>query len=650
MNSTTKLDVPRHERRAAWPARLALGANSSLRLLVIALLSVACAGIAGAIAYALAVHAEEQVLRDDAQHRLSSYSGTLASELSRFGYLPSVIALSHTVQAAARNPSDPQAVATANRFMEAANREAGSAALYLMNLRGTTVAASNWNMPDSFVGMNFAFRPYFREALAGGNGRFYGIGTTSHLPGLYFSHPLRRDGDIVGVVVAKVDLEKVALPWQSGVDPVLVVDGNGIVFLTSVPRWRFESLAPLPAATRQRLQQTRQYYTVGAVREIGLRQVGKAAGAEVVELPPGMPSSRSLFGRDDYLLTRSPVPGTNWQILSLSDMRPAQEAALRSALAGGAMAGLLEALALVVLQRRRTLRERLAAREALERAYGELEARVEARTAALTRVNQELQREVDQRMRAQSELTHTLQELAQAGKMAALGQMATGIAHELNQPLTALYTLSDNAIVFLDQERQEEARGNLETIQQLVQRMARITGELKSFARKAPTAWEPCHASQAFAGAASLIRPRLIRESIALDAQFPDDEPLVLCDDVRLQQALLNLLINAADALQDRSNKRIIVRCDVAPADAPGASDVIIRVADNGPGIPDSVLPRVFEPFFTTKAQGVGLGLGLSIVQRILRDVGASIDAGNRECGGAEFSVRIRAVARGSQS
>lgn len=632
-------------------SRLARRPHALPRLLVVALLGAVAAGVMGLVGYALGLRAEARSLRDDAGHRLAGYSGALTSELSRYGYLPSVIALSRTVQYAAAHPRDAAAVQSANRFLEAANREADSAALYVMDLQGTTLAASNWGTPGSFVGMNFAFRPYFRDAKAGGIGRFYGIGTTSHVPGLYFSRPLQVDGRIAGVVVAKVDLDKVVLPWQRGRDPVLVVDANGIVFLTSVPEWRFESLAPLSPATRRRIEQTRQYYAVGSVREIGLTHAGRAAGADLVQLPSAAASMPDwLFGKDSYMVARQPVPGTDWQILSLSDMRAAQEAALWTALASAALTGLLVAVAMFVHQRRHVVAERLAAREALERAYGELEARVDARTAALTQVNAELQREVDERLRAQSELTRTLEELAQANKMAALGQMATGIAHELNQPLAALQTLSDNAVVFLDQSRPAEARGNLDAILRLVQRMARITGDLKSFARKAPKSWEPARVSQALAGAASLLQQRLTKESIELDARFPADEPLVLCDELRLQQVLLNLLVNAADALQGRTDKRIEVRLDIDAVAAPDGRWATLRVADNGPGIPEPLLARLFEPFFTTKPQGVGLGLGLSIVQRLLRDVGASIEAASRDGGGAEFRVRLRVAGAGSRT
>ncbi len=619
--------LPRPRRREAGRASTLLVACLLLALL------------AGAAGYGLGLHSAALDLRVDAQRRLDSYASALSSELQRYGYLPSVIVLSSTIHEVLRHPHDPAAVGDANAFLEAANRNAGTAAIYVLDTQGLTLAASNWNTPVSFVGANLAFRPYFREAMRGRAGRFYGIGTVSDVPGLYFSQPVRLHGSIVGVVAAKVDLDKVAMPWQSGPDPVLVVDDHGVVFLSSVPAWRFRSLQHLSASVRSRLEQTRQYSAAGPLQDLDLRHAGMAAGAELYKLPRGAASPTGLSGRDTYMLTRTQVPGTDWLIASLSDLRAAQRSAARSALAGVALAGLLEALTLYLVQRRRAQRERLDARLALEQAYGELETRVHVRTAALTRVNQALQREIDQRQRAQEALRSTMEELVQAGKMAALGQMAAGIAHELNQPLTALHTLSDNAVVLIDKQRLDEARANLGSISRLVQRMASITGELKSFARKAPQQWQPGRCAEAIEAAVSLLRQRLQREGIELQLRLPAEQPPVACDEVRLQQVVLNLLVNAADALQGTRSRRIDITLEFDPPGAAPRRSARLRVADSGCGIPEHLLERLFEPFFTTKPQGVGLGLGLSIAQRIVREAGGELRARNRDGAGAEFEI-----------
>ncbi len=613
-----------------------------LRTPLRALLVVVLAALAGFAAWRAELDAGASALRAQAAGRLNNYAGALASEIGRYGYLPSLMALDGRLQQLLAQPHDAAAVRAANAYLQRANRAAGSSVAYLMAPSGRTLASSNWDTPISFVGANFAFRPYFREALRGQAGRFYGIGTISRDPGLYFSQPVLQHGQVRGVVVAKIDLSKVAVPWQGWRDPVLVTDRNGVVLLSSVPAWRFELLAPLPASVRRRIAQTQQYTVAGPLRPIGLLPAGHAAGAPLYRLEHAATGPFGVLPRHAFMVNSRVVPALGWRLLSLSDMRPVRDAARRSALAGFAVVGLLESLALVLVLRRRAQVERAAGREALERAYGELEQRVEARTAALTQANAALQREVDERERAEAALRRTMDELAQAGKMAALGQMAAGVAHELNQPLAALHTLSDNAVVLLDKQRLGEVRGNLDAISGLVRRMARITGDLKSFARKAPAAWQPCTVSKALDGALSLLQRRFAHEGIVLQHAFPADEPRVMCDELRLQQVLLNLLVNAADAMRDVERRRIDVSLDAAAE--PGFA--LLRVADSGEGISPAARARLFEPFFTTKAQGTGLGLGLSIAQRILREVGASIEAqATPEDCGAVFVLRLRLAA-----
>ena len=616
-----------------------------LRTPLLALLGVALAALAGFASWRAELDAGAGALRAQADSRLHNYAGALSAEIGRYGYLPSLIALDGRLRQLLEHPHDAAATRAADAYLQRANRAAGSSVAYLMDARGLTLASSNWDTPISFVGANFAFRPYFREALRGQPGRFYGIGTISRDSGLYFSQPLLEGGRVIGVVVAKIDLDKVAVPWQGWRDPVLVTDRNGVVLLSSVPAWRFELLAPLPASVRRRLAQTQQYTVAGPLRPIGLLPAGSAAGAPLWRLAHPASGAFGALPRHAFMANSLAVPALGWRLLSLSDMRPVREAARRSALAGCAIAGLLESLGLVLVLRRRAQAERVAGREALERAYGELEQRVDARTSALQQANAALQREVDERERAEAALRRTMDELAQAGKLAALGQMAAGVAHELNQPLAALHTLSDNAVVLLDKQRLGEVRGNLDAISGLVRRMARITGDLKSFARKAPTAWQPCTVSSALDGALSLLQRRFAEEGIELQRRFPAVEPRVMCDELRLQQVLLNLLVNAADAMQGVAQRRIEVSLDVAAE--PGYARLC--VADSGEGISAAARERLFEPFFTTKAQGTGLGLGLSIAQRILREVGASIEAQPAAAGGAMFVLRLRLAEHGGE-
>jgi two-component system C4-dicarboxylate transport sensor histidine kinase DctB len=299
-------------------------------------------------------------------------------------------------------------------------------------------------------------------------------------------------------------------------------------------------------------------------------------------------------------------------------------------------------------------------RALLQKAYAQLNQRVAERTADLSEANEQLQKEVAERTRAEQELRAAHDELIQASKLAALGQMAAGITHELNQPLAALRSFSDNTRVLLERGDQASARENLEAIAALTERMGKITNQLKLFVGRARPRSARAPIVRALRNVVALLQKRLQGvqlEFVLVDADpgvaddadpaasgvrtplnLADDHPELIahCDDLRLEQVLINLLGNALDATAGMDPPRITVEIEAAP------ENLSIAVADNGPGIPDDVLPRLFEPFFTTKEMGQGLGLGLAISSSIARDCGGSLIARNAPHGGALFVLTLR--------
>ena len=131
--------------------------------------------------------------------------------------------------------------------------------LYVLDTHGLTLAASNWNEEASFVGMDLSYRPYFRDAIEHGAGRFYGIGTTSGKPGFYYSQAIRDHDEVIGVAVVKVSLDHVEQAWSGGGDIALVVDASGVVFLASDPEWKFKTFGPLQPAAAAAIERSRQY-------------------------------------------------------------------------------------------------------------------------------------------------------------------------------------------------------------------------------------------------------------------------------------------------------------------------------------------------------------------------------------------------------
>jgi two-component system C4-dicarboxylate transport sensor histidine kinase DctB len=269
--------------------------------------------------------------------------------------------------------------------------------------------------------------------------------------------------------------------------------------------------------------------------------------------------------------------------------------------AGRHAAACLCLLGIILNERRRHLRDRLAAREALQQAHDELERKVEERTADLSAANRQLQDEVGERIRAERTLRAAQDELVQAGKLAVIGQLSTGIAHELNQPLAALRTLSANAERFLERGDVDTTRTNLGRIADLVDRMGRITGQLRNFARKSSGQSAPVAlASRRQCPGPARCPPA---PGQCRGGACPVDEPVALCDANRLEQVLINLIGNASTPWPASPG-----RIDLAWECADGR--VRLRVRDHGPGLSAEAQAHLFEPFFTTKPAGDGLGLG----------------------------------------
>ena len=339
-------------------------------------------------------------------------------------------------------------------------------------------------------------------------------------------------------------------------------------------------------------------------------------GAELVSLQASASGTREL-----RVMHERPLARVGWRLLMLSSTTHVWRDARAAAWSGGAAAGCVGLVIALLLQRRRVVAQKLAAREALQRANDELEQKVRQRTAELEMSNRELRREVHEREHAEQVLRQAQEELVQAGKLALLGQLSAGISHELGQPLTAL-----------------RASENFQAINGLAERMGRITAQLKSFTRKAPVSERALPLAQAVANARLLLRARLQAECVTLREELPDSLA-VQCDAHRLEQVLVNLMANAIDAMH-ASEQRVLTICAAA-----SGTRVVVRVADSGPGIPAQLGARLFEPFFTTKPPGEGLGLGLVISSHIVREFGGVLRSVPAESGAVfEFDVAQASV------
>ncbi|MEY5101055.1 MAG: hypothetical protein RJA36_3774 [Pseudomonadota bacterium] len=614
-----------------------------LRLAVLLLGFAVLIAVASLLAFRFSLAMGLAELQLTGRHRLDLYATSLEREIDKYAYFPTTLGLERDVLQLLASPS-PALSARVNRYLEQLNERAGTLSIYVLDQQGKVQASSNWRRPDSYLGEDLSFRPYFREAQESGSGRIFGIGTTRGEPGYYLASALNDGQGTVGVAVVKVGLLQLEKSWATAEAPALVADENGVVILASVPDWKFTTVRPLDEATRSAFDRTQQFNR-RALDPLGLVELAELEhGARLVRLPKLGPEMVSMFpvtGR--FLAQTQPLPGTPWNITVFSHEQQVRQTAFDRAALTGLVTAFLCILALMLNERRRHLKDRLAAREALQQAHDELERKVAERTADLSTANARLQNEVAERIRAERTLRAAQDELVQAGKLAVIGQLATGIAHELNQPLAALRTLSGNARKFLARGDQPTADGNLERIAELVDRMGRLTGQLKSFARKSSGLPQAVLLRRVVDNALFLLEQRIRRAGVATRIELAQEDLQAWCDANRLEQVLVNLAGNALDAMEGRP----------APALAISArregERILIQVRDNGPGLSEAAREHLFEPFFTTKEGGRGLGLGLAISAGIVADFGGSLSGSNPPQGGAAFTLDLPAVPEGAK-
>lgn len=611
-------------------------ARRLLRKLPVLLLLFALISISGFGAHRIAQQIGIADLQATGLHRLDLYTASLEREIGKYAFLPGTLGLERDVINLLKQPADSKLAPQVDAYLEQLNDRAGTLSIYVINTAGHIVASSNWRRADSFVGEDMSFRPYFRDAIDNGSGRYFGIGTTRGEPGYYLASTLVDDTRTLGVAVIKVSLEQLEKSWSTVEAPAIVSDENGVVILGSVADWKFTTLRPLDETTRNAFDQTQQYNR-RALTPLGLKELRELDhGARLVSIAKGGPEMASVFPVAGRFLAQSRLlPGTPWTLTVLSRLDLVDDIAQSRAAVAAVVAALLFMLGLMGNERRRHLKDRLAAREALQKAHDELERKVEERTSDLSATNQLLQAEITERIRAEQTLRAAQDELVQAGKLAVIGQLSTGIAHELNQPLAALRTLSGNSVRFLDRGDLGTTRSNLERIAQLADRMGQITGQLRTFARKSSGPLQPMPLCRALDNSLALLESRLIHANTELRRHCPLPEPVALCDANRLEQVLINLIGNALDAMEGQPTPCIELGCESIG----GLARLTVR--DHGPGLDEEAIRHLFEPFFTTKQAGAGLGLGLTISAGIIRDFGGTLSGENHPGGGAIFTLEI---------
>ncbi|MGA0281530.1 MAG: sensor histidine kinase, partial [Paracoccaceae bacterium] len=495
-------------------------------------------------------------MRNKLEVRLTLYSGNLKSELQRNSIVPKLLARDQELIGALHSQDFSTSTQRLIDFVD----EIGAASLMLLDKDGRTVASTDRNN----LGSMHREMAFFVEATRSNETVFTIVPQETGGVDFYYSRRIEFQNRFIGVVSVEVDLHKFERAWAGISDSIMVLDSEGKIILATDPRWRgvseTEALAKRPAETA--LSQAVQF-TAGLT---GYRDSTYVQGEAVMR----------IAGR---------VPFRGWQIVSFTAFSSVREK-VNSILALEVMGFTLMLAMIFYLANRRT-RVRLKI--------------FENESAELRRLNERLQREIAEREKVQKTLEVAEQSLEQSSKLAALGEMAAAVSHELNQPLAAMKTYLAGAGLLLSRNRPDETLSAFHRIDDLIERMGAITRQLKTYARKGSETFSPVDMSAALSSSLSMMEPQLKHSNIRLEKVISEQSVVVIGDRVRLEQVLINLLRNAVDAVKTVPDPVIEIMLS-------RGETVTLSVRDNGSGIEE--LDLLFEPFHTTKKDGDGVGLG----------------------------------------
>ncbi len=529
------------------------------------------------------------------QGRVTLYRSTLISALDRYQHLPYVLARDPYVMDAARG-GDRDIL---NRRLKDFAEQAALDAIYLMDRTGLTVSASNYDEPQTFLGQNYGFRPYFQSAMRGDRGQFFGIGATTLRPGFFIAEPVRdSDGRIRGVIALKLDLTGLETAWNRGGESVFVSNPDGVVVLSSDPAWRYKALEAIPDTRRSAIRNGRQF------------------GNEPLTALHWRPDGPDFAVLNDtrFLHVTAGIPAPQWTLHFLVDEREVLVQAWFSVIAATIVAALILAIGLYIRARR--IRAALHASQAARR--------------KLRLANMDLAREIEDRRAAEQRLETARSELARTSKLAALGQLAASVTHELGQPIAAM----KNYLAAAEMAPRPEGQGRIiERLTGIVARMEKLTAQLRFFAQPSADRFSETDLIAVWRGAQELIAADARIAGIDIVEQMPPGPIPVHGDRLRLEQVFVNLVRNAILAMADSATKTLTVTI------ADEGRDTRVVIADTGCGLGDASLEDLQEPFVTTRASGDGMGLGLAISAEIVKEHGGTLAARNRDGGGAEFAV-----------
>lgn len=538
----------------------------------------------------------------DQQGATQLFQQSFKASINQYEYLPALLAKDKQILASLQNVKKNHN--SLNQHLKFVSQRSGSTHVFVMDMFGHVIAASNFDKTNSFLNENYAFRPYFAKAISQHKRQFYyAIGATTGIPGFFISEPILSDNlTLLGVVVVKLDLRDWEVSWKNSQRNILLSDDNQVVILSSHDQWRYKTIGALSSDALIQIEKQRQFpdQTLNNLVSNQYR-------------PTHFLGFNTLFWRIDdqlYLVNAFRIKESAWTLYSLIENKQfIQSAGLFFILL---FIGLLLSY-LYLAERRSKLLSRLHAEQKIKEINASLEEKVQKRTKALRDAQEEL---------------------VQQSKVAALGQMAATIVHELSQPLSAMNSSIAAINLKVEKKNWEGAIQSINRLSPLGKKMNAVIKLLKSFSYQDDNALKNHELAPLINKSLTLYKDCLKEKNIHLKHLELQQNVFVKVNTVKLDLVIVNIIQNAVDAMEKCDHPEISISME-------SQKDIaIINIEDIGGGIDSRVMGQLFNPYFTTKDIGKGLGLGLSICHEIIREYGGEIEVKNSQHG-AHFMIKL---------
>ena len=525
---------------------------------------------------------EERRIAKVMQAQLQGKAAELDRQLTQFAVVPRLLARNPDI-INALSITDDAHLQSANVALSHAQIDSSASFAFVMNLAGTTIAASNYAAEVSFVGVNYGFRPYFKQALTGTETTFFAVGATTGEPGYFVANPVMIESEVSGVVVVKFELAGLFDSWRLNPYEWLAIDEFGVVILSTDTRYLYAPTSDLSDKDNEKIVGERKYIPSESNRF-------DRDGNRADELQGEYTFFINSAGKQSFFSRQTPIKVEEWGLKMIVERSHILLNVFLYLLA-------LMSLALIVGLFYRNMRAQKHIADSEKRHALQLEHEVQQRT---------------------EELRATQQELISESNFSMLGRMSGAINHEINQPLATLRLnlASLRNIIEKPDADPSEVRQIVLDSDRTTKRIGRVITTLRNLTVQRSAEHAQVDLQRLVAEIVETVQRERPALSQSLSVRIVEPVMAITGNDILLQQAILNLLYNAFDAVIDVSTPSVQLHVEMLQ-DQP---NVIVKVTDNGCGVSEAIVGNLFKPFVSDNTRKSGLGLGLTLVELIAKE------------------------------